>query len=330
MRIKELAEKLGVSTYTVSVALSGKSGVSEATRKRVVEAAARFGYQPDNAGRMLRSGRSCQVGVVMPPWNNPYIAELCMGIQACLTARNYTPVFAVDNTQNPVPGNLEKLLSLRIAGLITVASSLLPDDVALPVVSYFFDDPRFDSVCPDPELDSRQIIAYLKACGHRKIGYLGWMKDLRLKWLISEAERCGLDFPPRWRLGARHPLTENLFERLLETNRGKDLPTALIIHNDAMALKTIRHIHEAGFRIPEDFSVIGHDNTSYCASSIPALTSMSCGPIDKIASALVDLLLARIKDPGRPREKVLLRSELVRRESVANLNNMPSKQGGAQ
>ena len=59
----------------------------------------------------------------MPPWNNPYIADLCMAIQKALAEKCYTPFFTIDNNFNPVPGNLEQLLALNVAGIITVASS---------------------------------------------------------------------------------------------------------------------------------------------------------------------------------------------------------------
>ena len=131
--------------------------------------------------------------------------------------------------------------------MITVAASLLPDNIDIPVVSYFFDDPRFDSLCPDAEINSRMIIEYLCRKGHRKIGYLGWLRDRRVKFLIAEAARCGMEFHERWQIGAVRSFKEDLFQKFMEKNRGQDLPTALVIHNDDLALKIIHSIREYAY-----------------------------------------------------------------------------------
>ncbi|MBR7107236.1 MAG: LacI family DNA-binding transcriptional regulator [Lentisphaeria bacterium] len=321
IRCKDIAEMVGVSRQAVTAVLNNSrpNCVSEEKRTEILKIAAQYNYRPNHAAKVLKTGKSNIIGIVMPPWSNPYIAELCMACQRALAERNYTPFFTIDNNFNPVPGNLEQLLSLQVAGMITVSSSLLPDNIDVPVVSYFNDDPRFDSVCTDAEQNSRMIMEYLKKCGHRKIGYLGYF-DRRQQYLTAEAERGDLEFPEHWRIGQPHPLNEDLFNTLLETNHGRELPTALIVHNDALALKVMRRIHDMNYRIPEDFSIIGHDNIPFCASMMPGLTTISFGTPETIADTMVELLMKRIADPARPREKILLKPEFFERETVADLN----------
>ncbi|MBO4633250.1 MAG: substrate-binding domain-containing protein [Lentisphaeria bacterium] len=172
----------------------------------------------------------------------------------------------------------------------------------------------------------------MKKCGHRKIGYLGKLSDPRVRQLVSEAKRCGLKFHERWQIGfpdsqqadcGRMTPANNAFALLRERNRGKDLPTALIFNSDSRALNMMHCIRECGFRIPEDFSIIGHGNIPYCITTVPALTSMSEGTPDEIAESLVCLLMEWMENPGKPREKVLLKAELIERESVLNLRNKP-------
>lgn len=321
IRGKDIAEMVGVSRQAVTAVLNGSrpNCVSKEKREAILRIASEHNYHPNYAAKALKTGKSNIVGVVMPPWDNPYIAELCMAMQQALAAKGYTAFFTVDNNYNPVPGNLEQLLSLPLAGVITVASMLLPDNMDIPVVSYFHDDPRFDSVCPDAELNSAVCIDYLKKCGHRKIGYLGLMTDGRVKYLNIEAARRGLEFHDCWQIGAAHPSEEDLFSKLLKCNRDQDLPTALIVHNDALALKVMRSIYEHGYKVPEDFSIIGHDNIPYCASVIPSLTTMSYGTPAEIADIMVELLMKRMKNPSAPREKILLKPELFKRETVFDL-----------
>ena len=322
IRCKDIAVMVGVSRQAVTAVLNNSrpNCVSKEKRAEILKVAAEHNYRPNHAAVALKTGRSNLIGIVMPPWENLYIAELCMGIQRSLIARNYTPFFAIDRYQAPDPENLELLLSRHVSGMITVASPILPDDIGIPVVSYFHDDPRFDSVCPDFERDARLYIEHLKAYGHRKIGYLGLCRDRKFNSLIAEAERAGLEFPARWRVNYTPATCEDSFDELLQQNEGKDLPTALIVHNDAGALKLMRRIHDRGFRIPEDFSIIGHDNVSYSASTLPALSTISFGAPDDIAEPLVSLLMERMEKPDGPRKKILMKSELIIRESVLNLN----------
>ncbi len=319
IRGKDIAAMVGVSRQAVTAVLNNSrpNCVSPEKRAEILKIAAEYNYHPNHAAKALKTGKSNLIGVVMPQWQNPYIAGLCMALQRALAARNYTPFFTIDNNYNPVPGNLEQLLSLQVAGLITVASSLLPDNMDIPVVSYFGDDPRFDSLCPNVEEKFRILLEYLKECGHKKIGYIGWSNDLHARELNEKAAYYGMELQPRWQLGKPHPINADLFDLLLEENRGKDLPTVLIVNNDDLALKLMLRIRERGYRIPEDFSIIGNDNVAHCAIAFPALTSMSSGSYDEIAGAMVDLLMKRIKDPFRPREKVLLKNELIKRDSVA-------------
>ena len=323
IRGKDIAEMVGVSRQAVTAVLNGSrpNCVSSEKRAEILKIAAEHNYHPNYAAKALKTGKSNIIGIVMPAWKNPYIAELCTALQQALANENYTPFFTIDNNYNPVQNSLEQLLSLQVAGIITVASSLLPDNIKTPVVSYFYDDPRFDSVCLNAGVNARQILEYLKECGHRKIGYLGLSKDRKSKIIFSEAAQLGMELPERWMVGCDNTLTGEMFDILLEKNRGQDLPTALIVHNDALALKVMRRIYEHGCRVPEDFSIIGHDNISYCANSVPALTSLGCGSPDEIAAAMIDLLMKRIKDPARPREKIEIKTQVIKRESVLNFNN---------
>ena len=315
---KNIAALVGVSRQAVTAVLNNSrpNCVSKEKREEILKVAAMHHYRPNHAALALKTGKSNLIGIVMPAWNNPYIAELCMGLQQSLAARNYTPLFTIDNNYNPVPGNLEQLLSLHVGGIISVAASLLPDNIDIPVVSYYYDDPRFDSVCPNFKEDARLVFSYLQECGHRKIGYLGSLNDQRIPYWISEAERCGLEFRESWRINSDGDDPADAFDRLLEKNRNRELPGALIIHYDALALRLMSRIRERGFRIPEDFSIIGHDNISADDYTFPALTSVSSGTPGEIADTMVELLIKRMNDSARPRKKVLLDPELIKRQSV--------------
>ena len=318
IRTKDIAEMVGVSRQAVTSVLNNtRPGcVSKEKREAIIKIASQYNYRPNHAARSLKTGKSNIIGVVMPPWNNPYVADLCMAIQKALAEKCYTPFFTIDNNFNPVPGNLEQLLALNVAGIITVASSLLPDNIDTPVVSYFHDDPRFDSVCTNAELKTHMICEYLKKNGHQKIGYLGLKNDSSAKLLNKVTSQYNLEFHERWNVNCVYSSNQDAFSQLLEQNQNQDLPTALIVHNDALEIKVMRSIYEHNYQIPKDFSIIGQDNLSYAQNAIPSLTSTSFGTPEEIANTMVELLISRIKDKSSPRKKIVLNPQLFERESV--------------
>ena len=90
IRCKDIAAIVGVSRQAVTDVLNNSRPhcVSEKKRVQILQLAAEHGYSPDRAALALKTGRSDLIGVVMPPWRNVYIAELCMSIQKSLTDRN--------------------------------------------------------------------------------------------------------------------------------------------------------------------------------------------------------------------------------------------------
>ena len=93
IRCKDIAVMVGVSRQAVTAVLNNSrpNCVSKEKRAAILKVAAEHNYHPDHAAVALKTGRSNLIGIVMPPWENLYIAELCMGLQRSLAARNYTP-----------------------------------------------------------------------------------------------------------------------------------------------------------------------------------------------------------------------------------------------
>lgn len=321
IRGKDIAEMVGVSRQAVTAVLNGSrpNCVSREKREAILKIAAEHNYHPDHAAVALKTGRSNLIGVVMPPLENIYISELCMAIYHSIIKHKYVPLFTFFDLRNPSPEYSEQLLAQHVTGMISVQTSYLPDSINIPVVSYYYDDQRFDSVCPDLECDITQIVDHLMATGHSKIGYLGFTKDRRFPLLTAILAQRGIEFPERFCAIIKNNDIGGAFDLLLEQNSGKDLPTVLLAHNDTMAMSLVRRINERGYKIPDDFSIIGHDNIAACQNMIPALTSVSFGTPEEIAEKLVKQLLHRLKHPKAPRAKAVLEPKLVIRESVKTL-----------
>ena len=104
IRCKDIAAMVGVSRPAVTSVLNGSrpNCVSKEKREAILKIAADHNYHPNHAAVALKTGKSRMIGIVMPPWDNPDSAELCMGIQRSLLARNYTPFLQSTNIMIPI------------------------------------------------------------------------------------------------------------------------------------------------------------------------------------------------------------------------------------
>ena len=93
-------------------------------------------------------------------------------------------------------------------------------------------------------------------------------------------------------------------------------PTALLCHNDTIAITILRRLHECGLRVPEDLSLIGHDNVDLCERLVPTLTSVGYGSRELLARKLVDRVLERLACTEQPRSVEVLPPQLFCRESI--------------
>ena len=126
MNLKDLAASLGLSQTTVSRALNGYPEVSEATRKRVAEAARRHGYRPDSRARSLATGKAMAVGLVLPMTAkqeivNPVFADFVAGACETLASRGYDIVMSLANDEEQTTVYRSMLAKGRVDGMIMQA-----------------------------------------------------------------------------------------------------------------------------------------------------------------------------------------------------------------
>jgi LacI family transcriptional regulator len=149
--------------------------------------------------------------------------------------------------------------------------------------------------------------------GHKRIGYLGnkgYVSKEKVLGIISALEDNEISVNEDYFVYG-----EEQFDKIDKLLKEKQGPTAFICQWDYVAMKLIRHLHEAGIKVPEDISIIGYGNTEMSALCIPALTTMELY-IDYACESTVGLLLKRIKRPDKPYENILIHSTLVERDSV--------------
>ena len=157
----ELAKRLGLSQSTISRALNYKDGgrMKPELAARIREVARQAGFHPNQAAATLRTGASKMIGVSLPTPRNLRNAELAAALHHEITARGYLPFFAFHENYGDQQAKIIPLLSLKLAGLITIDPNSLPENPGLPVVGYYYYDDRFDLL----QLDMKHMIRHVVA-----------------------------------------------------------------------------------------------------------------------------------------------------------------------
>lgn len=306
--IKDVARAAGVSVSTVSRALAGPELVSPATRERVQRAAAELGYQPNRAARGLITGRTGNIGLIVPDLANPFFPGVVKGMQARAREADFA-VFVADTDEDPaVEVALVRQLAKQVDGMVIASPRMSEDELRAaatetPLVLLNRRVGRIPSVTVDNVDGMRQAVAHLVALGHRRIGYVegprtSWANRERLRGLraaISATADGGAEVELTV-LGSFLPQFEGgVAAADLAVAAGV---TAVIAYNDLVALGLLNRFVARGIDVPGQISVIGCDDIVAAAMVHPPLTSIAL-PKEQTGRAGVDLLLALLKNSGR-------------------------------
>jgi DNA-binding LacI/PurR family transcriptional regulator len=320
--INDVAAAAGTSISTVSRAFHEPDMVRADTRERTLEAAAALGYTPNRAARGLITGRTANVGLVVPDVANPFFPALIKGAQARARARDHA-LLLVDTDEDPnTEAQVIRGMAKQVDGVIAVSSRM--SDRALAEVAQLTTlvlvnrrgAPDVPAVLLDMGGGMRQAVEHLHALGHRRCVYLNgprasWSNRQRRLALRATSKRLGMTvselgpFEPSYDAGV---LAADL--ALAED------ATAIVAYNDLVALGVNARLAARGVVVPDDVSVVGFDDIQFAGMASPALTTVAV-PAALAGRAAVDLLLETIGHaPGGQRDHHQLKTELRVRAST--------------
>lgn len=330
--IEDVAAIAGVSIATVSRAINEPTKVADETRRRVTEAIARTGYTTNAMARSLRMRRSNMILILAPDVGDPNFSNILVGLETEASKRGYGVL--IGNTQNDATREsdyLRFISSNQADGLILFTGHLpygyssgemrLPPMVAV-------NEPVTGSDIPFVGVDNvegaRVATEHLISQGHRRIAFIGHSTAKAVNGLREEGYRAalsghGIAIDPRLILAgdgtteSGRAATEHMFVRDV-------LPTAFFCVNDATALGVIISLNARRYDLPREFSIMGFDDISFASFVTPSLTTMK-QPRLKIGEDAMDLLLALLEGKPPRRREVLLRPELIVRNSVSRLGH---------
>lgn len=321
--IKDIADRAGVSTATVSRALSGSGLVAEATEKRIRAAALELDYRPNVAARNLRMQRSMTILLVVRDVSNPFYLEIFKGVEAEARTAGFSVLMGnANNDPARAAEYFEMLQDGHADGMILMTGALADEAVRslkgavrkpLVVALELIDDLDVPNVHIDNRKAAYDAVQHLIGLGHRRIAHVQgpmpeYMSIRRREGYLAAMANAGFavpdgyDLPGDYTLERGQSACRELFSR-------KDRPTAIFLANDEMAMGAINELRRLGFVVPSDVSIIGFDDIFLSENFYPPLTTVS-QPRDDIGREAMRMLLKLIsgeatKLPSRRLETTL-------------------------
>ncbi|MEK3876179.1 LacI family DNA-binding transcriptional regulator [Paenibacillus sp. FSL M7-0420] len=344
--MQKIADHLGVSKFVVSKSLSGKEGVNETTRERVIQAASQLGYftqknayvqSPKRRSLSGEQDRNKQSVLVLMPnirsqtQDSLYWGKIVDGIALALDQEGLGMVIIsehrADNFVNVL--NPDGLLGLIGVGQISTSLLLEVHRIGLPLVMIDHEDALIpcDTVFANNIDSMTRLVNHLIGTGHSLFHFIGnirYSRSFRDRWIgfRSALEENHLRVPAigdeLLLEGMDDQMLRDEFRRWVATRKESDtLPTAIVCANDFTALDVSEMLREAGLSIPADISVTGFDNIEDSLRGVTPLTTVHV-PKEAMGRAAVEKLLNRIQNPAVPLEKILISADIVHRDSVKN------------
>ena len=325
--IKDVAKELGVSYSSISRALNGKEGVSEETRQRIVEAAERMGYQPNELARGLVNRISNTVGVIIPDILNPYFGEIVNGIIEAAKQKGYNIFLCTSGWNGDTEREYLKILrQKRVDGIIIkpadYSRNMEYDTITTPmiIIDRQEDGEIHNKVGVDNEQGGYIATRHLLERGYRHpVFIIGQEDNYSSSQRLVGAERAlkefGLTLDKNRVAEGWFTIEGGRVAAARSFNSGIEIDSVFGI-NDLIALGVLQYCNENGLSVPEDVGVIGFDDISYAALPQIQLTTIH-QPKHQLGRLLFETLYKEIKGfEGHEQTKIRLEPQLVIRKTT--------------
>ena len=333
MRLKDLAEKLGVSPATVSLAIHNRPGVSEATRERIFKELRENGMErliPKENARKLRhlqlvlykNGKEILT-------DSPFFLKLIEGIDIQAKQDNFGLMVSYFTAGEGVEDQLEKLRESKCDGIILLATEMTSDEVlpfkelGIPLVALDqnLEEIGVSSVAINNEISTRKAVEYLISLGHERIGYLRSENQIqnfteRYEGYCRAMDEAGLYHPDDGQISSPPSVEGSYLAMKKQLKRIGLTCTAFIADNDNILCGAMKALREYNIAIPERVSLIGFDDLPMTSLCEPPLDTIRV-PKQQMGAIAVSLMTAMLNAPFALPVKISVGTEFVKRKSSA-------------
>lgn len=337
VKLADIAQKLGVSTVTVSKALSGQKGVSEEMRKKIKALAKEMGYVKSHSADKEKEDKSRTIGIIVAERyldkDESFYWRMYQDLSQSAMRRNCFTMLEVVSYENERHNQIPKMASEgKIEAMIVMGSfqaeyaQYLRKNICLPFIllDTLNREGDIDAVISNNLMGAYRMTNYLFELGHKKIGFVGTrlatasIDDRYLGYLKSAMEH-GMQVRSQWLLDDRDRVTGlcdyNVHYRLPQK---EDMPTAFFCNNDKTASVLIHKLEENGYCVPKDISVVGFDNDIYEPVLQIGITTYAVHT-QEMARRALHILLYKLENPDYRLGVSMIDGTFIERESARQI-----------
>lgn len=339
--IDDIARLTNVSKTTISRYLNGKyEYMSEETQKRIREAIELVQYQPSNIARSLKNNKSMLVGLVVADIESPFSSAVIKSVGDAMKETGYNIIVVnCDNKWENEENYIRSLIGQQVDGLIVNTTKavnpylirLANDGVPIVLLDRYVQDYNFDIAHIDCEKPIYEAVDHLLEMGYSTVGFFveSPYRDvspryLRVDSFTKKLRSLGWENPERFvyevylhqegSIGAA-------IKKLLDDNKGKPGPAAIIASNGVTMMNVVREIRRQGMSMPQDIGLCGYDEWGWVSELgwadliAGGLTTMKPS-IHQLGREIAQILMKRIDRVNTPKERIVVPAPLTARQST--------------
>ncbi|MCL4744931.1 MAG: LacI family DNA-binding transcriptional regulator [Burkholderiaceae bacterium] len=325
--LADVAALAGVSSGTVSRALSRPDMISDTTRARVLAAAERLGYVANGSARALAMRRTLTIGAIVPRFGTSSFPTMVQGLESTLAAEGYTLLLsAPEHSSAREPAILRTLLERGVDAVALLGAEQSAQTFSIlnahriPFVLMWARNSReADCIGFDERAAAALVIDHLADLGHRDVGFIGGSTSdnerarERFRGIVEALARRGMSLCPQALIETEYGFREG-FDAMQAIVGARAPVSAVVCGNDYLAAGALSALDRAGIPVPQALSIASFNDNEFAAYLHPPLTSVHL-PIGQIGEAAGRHLIARLRGE-RPALPAALPVELVVRAST--------------
>lgn len=331
--MRDVARYAGVSSATVSRVLGGKPNVSPAMRKRVLEAVQELGYRPNRVARSLRVQQSNIIGLIVTDVEQSFFTTIARAVEDVAIEHDYT-IFLANTDENLRRERLylDLMQAEHVAGVIiapardseTRLEALITENIPVVAIDRRIQSHEVDTILADNVQGTRKLVSHLIEHGHRRIGAIVGLPSITTGWERQQGYRDALqahDIPvDRELVKPILPREQDAYEAMKALWQVTPRPTAIFAGTEVLAAGTLRAIRELGLSIPDDVALASFDDPFWSTLVRPAISCVR-QPVHEMGHLAAEMLMQRLANPERSTREVVLKSELIIRQSCGCHNS---------
>jgi LacI family repressor for deo operon, udp, cdd, tsx, nupC, and nupG len=324
--IRDVAKEAGLSTGTISKALSTPERVSKKNLEKVELAIKKLNYTPNMLAQKFRAKTSKTIVVLVPDIANQFFAKVISGIEVVAQDRGYSVLLGDTRDSLERERDFVRMVETKLAdGIVNLRpykkeDAILPKEGILAVSASSCEGTPSYSVRIDNVGAAKKAVSHLISMGHTRIGVISGLSKNphaidRLNGYKSALTEAGIEFSPELVIEGDFNYWSGL-SAAEQFAAMPNRPTAVFSMNDEMAIAAIKGFTDKGFKLPQDMSIVGFDDMDVSRYCIPPLSTIA-QPAEKIGEKAAELLLQLIEGKQPETEEYILPYEFIIRESIA-------------